>query len=361
MIHSWNNVIFHIDMDSFFASVESSKRPELKGLPLVIGSDPKSGSGRGVVSTCSYEARRFGIHSAMPISKAYRLCPDAVFLPVNSKLYKEVSDRIMRILQSYADRFEQVSIDEAYLDMSSKVCDHTTATKFATQIKNKVVETEGITCSVGVAPGKTVAKIASDHDKPNGLTIVQPTEVKQFLAPLPVAKIPGIGKKTEQILKQMHIKDIGELADADIQILMNKFGKHAISMKSIANGIDVRELKDKTEVKSISKEDTFDFDTNDVDKIDSVLMSLCEDVHRTMLRKQFLFRTVTIKVRFKDFTTYTRASTLPFTTNDLETIKKCSRDLMQEFIHKDEFRLIGVGITKLEKIDRKQTLITDFI
>ena len=214
-------VILHVDMDSFFSAVEVRETPELKGLPVIVGGGIRAEEEkekvieehdkkiRGVVSTCSYEARAYGIHSAMPLSKAYELCTDAKFLPVNMPLYKRVSGEIMVILRKYADKIEQVSIDEAFLDVSTKVRrDWNDAREYAQLIKREILEKEELTCSIGIAPNKTIAKIASDFVKPDGLTVVEQEKAKEFLAPLPVKKIPGVGPKTEEMLKQMDIEQI---------------------------------------------------------------------------------------------------------------------------------------------------------
>ncbi|MDI3485544.1 MAG: hypothetical protein PWQ50_764, partial [Methanolobus sp.] len=174
-------ITLHIDMDSFYSSVEVREKPEIRGLPVVVGSDPKGGSGRGVASTCSYEARKFGIHSGMAISKAYKLCPDAVYLRVNMKLYKEVSAEIMQTLRIFADKFQQVSVDEAYLDIGESISDYESATLLAKKIKSEIQRLHGLTCSIGVAPNKVIAKIASDFNKPNGLTVVRPEDIQDFL------------------------------------------------------------------------------------------------------------------------------------------------------------------------------------
>ena len=226
-------IILHTDMDSFFASVEIREKPELKGQPVVVGSDPKGGTGRGVVSTCSYEARKYGIHSAMPISKAYKRCPDCVFLPVNMKLYKNVSENVMNILRGFAEKFEQVSIDEAYL-VPINIRNFEDAVLCAHNIKDEVESQEGITCSVGIGPNKLIAKIASGFQKPDGLTLVKPEDVKDFLFPLPVSKIPGIGEKTTEALKLMGITKVEELANCDTQRLTEKFGKMGLWMKQVA-------------------------------------------------------------------------------------------------------------------------------
>ncbi|WP_094227226.1 DNA polymerase IV [Methanolobus psychrotolerans] len=356
-----NRITLHLDMDSFYSSVEVRERPELKELPVVVGSDPKGGNGRGVVSTCSYEAREFGIHSGMPISKAYRLCPDAVYLPVNMKLYKETSEKIMDIIRIFADRFQQVSVDEAYIDIGDSINDYESATLLAKKIKSEVKRIQGLTCSIGVAPNKVIAKIASDFNKPDGLTIVRPEEIQEFLFPLQISKIPGIGKKTQPALQEMGIETVGKLASCDVQLLISCFGKFGVVMHQLANGIDMREVKEREEVKSISNEDTFEEDISDPFEIKRSITDLSEKVHVSLLKKHFRFRTVTLKVRFEDFRTYTRAKTLHAATTDKEVIRKTSLSLMEEFIGKGRFRLLGVGVTKLERLDEKQTYLSDFL
>ncbi len=353
-------ITFHADMDSFFASVEVRERPELKGLPVVVGSDPKGGSGRGVVSTCSYEARKYGIHSAMPISQAYRLCSDAVFLPVNMKLYVGVSAKIMELLKGFADRFQQVSVDEAYLVPGPEITNFEEAALYALRIKDEVQKQEGITCSVGVGPNKLIAKIASGFQKPDGLTVVRPEDVREFLFPLPVSKIPGIGGKTADTLKSMGLNRVEELANCDVQLLSGKFGKMGLRMKQLANGLDFGEVREKESVKSISRHGTFAEDTSDPVKIIRSLDLLAESVHRSLLKNRFLFKTVTLTVRFEDFSTYTRSKTIPIWTSDIFVIKKTAMQLLSEFIGNRKLRLVGIGVTKLRERDEKQTLITDF-
>jgi DNA polymerase IV (DinB-like DNA polymerase) len=355
-----NRITMHVDMDSFYSSVEVRERPELKGLPVVVGSDPKGGKGRGVVSTCSYEARKFGIHSAMPISRAYRLCPEAVYLPVNMELYKETSDNIMEILRMFADRFQQVSVDEAYLDIGDSIEDYLSATRLASKIKDEMLRRQGLTCSVGVAPNKVIAKIASDINKPDGLTVVRPEETGSFLYPLCVSRIPGIGKKTQPLLKEIGMDTIGQLATADVQFLISRFGKYGLVMHQLANGIDLREVKEREEVKSISTEDTFDEDISDPSIIKGVFCELAGKVHADLAKKRFRFRTVSIRVRFDDFRTHTRARTLHAATNEKGPIIKVAIELMEEFIGHGRFRLLGVGVSKLEKINDRQALLSDF-
>jgi DNA polymerase IV (DinB-like DNA polymerase) len=226
--------ILLVDMDSFFSSIEMVEHPELVGLPVVVGADPKDGTGRGVVSTCSYEAREYGIRSGMPISRAYRLCPDARFLPVDMALYQTVSGRIMKILRSYAyaDKFQKVSIDEAFLDV--KADDFEDAAGIARNIKKEILAKEKLISSIGIGPNKLVAKIASNIQKPDGLTVVTPGEVQEFLDPMPVTKIPGIGKKTETTLKNMGIETIRELRTYNVRKLVSSFGKWGYQMHDLA-------------------------------------------------------------------------------------------------------------------------------
>lgn len=353
-------IVLHVDMDSFFASVESREKPELKGLPVVVGSDPKGGSGRGVVSTCSYEARNYGIHSAMPISQAYRLCPQAVFLPVNMKLYAGVSARIMEILKVSADKFQQVSVDEAYLVPGPEVRNFEEAALCALRIKDEIQKQERITCSVGVGPNKLIAKIASGFQKPDGLTVVRPEDARDFLFPLQVSRIPGIGEKTVEILNGMGITRVEELANCDIQRLSERFGKTGLQMKQKANGLDFEEVREREGVKSISRHETFEQDTGDHVRIIGSLEILAESVHDALLKHSFLFKTVTLTVRYEDFSTYTRSKTIPIWTSDIFVIKRTAIQLLSEFIGRQKLRLVGVGVTKLRIRDERQTLITDF-
>jgi len=341
-------IVFHIDMDSFFASIEMREKPELTGKPVVVGADPKGGKGRGVVSTCSYEARKYGIHSGMPISRAYKLCPTAVFLPVNFPLYIKASGEVMNILRSYAGKFQQVSIDEAYLDVSS-IGSFEAARELALRIKKEIVEKEKLTCSIDVGPNKIVAKIASDYKKPDGLTIVEPSHVREFLSPLPVRKILGIGKKTEAELKDMGINTIGQLAAFDVQLLISRFGKWGIYMHELATGIDESEVIEEECCKSISRETTFEEDTDNAEILNRTMEELAEDVHRSLLDEGFLFKTLTIKVRYKGFITRTRAHTLAHYTDDIGTIKDTSKALLKQFIDGKMVRLIGVRLSRLEK------------
>jgi len=359
-------------MDSFFSSVETVRHPELVGLPVVVGADPKEGAGRGVVSTCSYEAREYGIHSGMPISKAYRLCPDATFLPVAMALYQSVSGRIMRILRSFAhvDKFQRVSIDEAFLDVKANTLED--AIGIAREIKEEILEKEKLTCSIGIGLNKLVAKIASDMEKPDGLTVVAPDCVQEFLDPMPVTKIPGIGKKTEQMLKGIGVTTIHELREHDLRRLVSRFGKWGYRMHALACGIDGSAVEEDRTVKSVGREITFDEDTSDPDVIYDSIDALADGTHKALLNAGCLFRTVSVKVRFEGFDTHTRARSIGFMSSDPELVKRISKELVGEFIGKNKkLRLIGIRLSNLrvmgaeseigDGMGARQTSIYEFI
>ncbi len=350
-------IIFHVDMDQFFAAVEEKLKPEIRGKPVVVGADPKEGKGRGVVSTCNYEARKFGIKSAMPITKAWRLCPDAVFLPVNIPLYLQVSSRIMNILSSYADKFESWGIDEAFLDVSSRVKNFEEAKQLALKIRNDIYEKEGLTCSIGIGPNKLVAKIASDMQKPNGLTVVEEKDVKTFLDPLDIDKLLWVGKKTARKLNKLGIKTIGDLARFDPSVLTEKFGVMGTQLYLYAQGIDRSEVGLRGEVKSISRNITFEKDTSDWDLVLKVLDKLCEQVHKELRENNFLFKTVTVTVRYENFETHTHSKTLPFLTNRLEDFKKASHELLRPYLRPErKIRLIGSRVSTLVSAEKQTTL-----
>jgi DNA polymerase IV (DinB-like DNA polymerase) len=350
-------IIFHVDMDHFFTAVEEREHPEYKGKPVIVGADPKNGKGRGVVSTCNYEARSFGIKSGMPISKAWRLCPGAIYLPVNYELYTKVSDRIMSLLRKYADKFEQWGIDEAFMDVTSRVKDYSEAEALAVQIKKEIYEKEKLTCSIGIGPNKLVAKIASDIKKPNGLTVVRDGEVENFLSPLPVRKLLWVGRKTEEKLTAMGVKTIGDLARCDPTVLVETFGAMGTQMYLMAHGIDKSEVEERGKAKSISREITFEEDTSDFSFILTSLDKLSEEVYRDVSAQNLHFKTVTIKVRYENFETHTHSKTLPYITNRLQDIKKTAKELLQAYLRPDiKIRLIGVKVSNFVSAEKQKTL-----
>jgi DNA polymerase IV (DinB-like DNA polymerase) len=349
--------ILHVDLDAFFPSVEEREHPELKGKPLVVGADPKEGKGRGVVSSASYEARKFGVRSAMPISRAWKLCPHCIYLRPHFDLYIKASSNIMRILKNNADKFEQGGIDEAYLDISSRVKDFDEAGELARRLMEEVREGEKLTCSIGVAPNKLVAKIASDYRKPYGLTIVRDEEVRAFLSSLPVRKIPGVGPKTESRLKELKIETVGDLAAANPEMLTRLFGVWGARLHEYANGIDRSEVVEEYEIKSIGREVTFEEDTDDADAIVGVLDELAEEVHGELIDNAFLFKTITIKVRYQHFDTHTRAKSLLFPTDDLDILKNTAKRLMAPHLRGNKkIRLIGLRASNLVRGSRRDQM-----
>jgi DNA polymerase IV (DinB-like DNA polymerase) len=350
-------IILHIDMDHFFTAIEERENPEYRGKPVIVGADPKGGRGRGVVSTCNYEARKFGVKSGMPISKAWKLCPDAIYLPVNYELYTKVSKEVMGILRIYADKFEQWGIDEAFLDVTSRVKDYSEAEALARQIKREIYEREKLTCSIGIGPNKLVAKIASDFQKPDGLTIVKEEETQKFLAPLPVRKLLWVGRKTEQKLKLMGIKTIGDLAKCDPTVLAEAFGSIGTQLYLMANGIDRSEVEEKSKIKSISRDTTFEEDISDFNIVLKTLEKLSEEIHKELLEQQLYFRTVTVRVRYEDFETHTHSKTIPFITNRLQDLEKTAKELIQTYLKPErKIRLVGLRVSNFTSAEKQKTL-----
>ena len=338
-----NPVIAHIDMDAFFAAIEQRDRPELRGKPVVVGAHPKGGTGRGVVSTCSYEARRYGIHSAMPISQAFKRCPQAAYLPVDGKKYKQVSDEVFTVLENFTPDIEPVSIDEAFLDLTGVWHLHGSPRAVAERIKDSIKTRLALTASIGIAPVKMLAKIASDYCKPDGLLEIAPGDVFGFLWPLPVERLWGVGPKAKQALNGLGLKTVGQLAAVDREFLYKRFGEQGLHLWDLANGRDPRTVGGADEAKSISNEHTFDVDTVDPQEISRTLLYLCEKVSRRLRKEGLKGKTLSVKVRLPGFKTYTRARTLTERTNYVETLYQEAQKLLAEFVRqKVPVRLIGV-------------------
>ncbi|MCW4031087.1 MAG: DNA polymerase IV [Candidatus Bathyarchaeota archaeon] len=351
-------IIFHMDMDHFYTAVEELEHPEYKGKPVIVGANPKEGKGRGVVSTSNYEARKAGIRSGMPISRAWRLCPEAIYLPPNFPKYIKLSNEIMQIARKYADKFEQWGIDEAFLDVSSRVKDYYEAEAFAKQLKREIKEKKRLTCSIGIGPNKLIAKIASDYRKPDGLTVVKESEAEAFLAPLPVRKLLWVGRKTEAKLKKIGITTIGELAHYNPALLAETFGVMGTQIYLSAHGIDRSEVETRTEVKSVSHEITFEEDTNDFEAVLKALDALSEKVAKKVVRQKLFFKTVTVKLRYENFETHTHSKTLGHTTNSLQHLKKTARELLKVYLKKHrKIRLIGVRISNFVKGEKQKKLV----
>jgi DNA polymerase-4 len=333
-------------MDAFFAAVEEQRHPELRGKPVVIGGsgDPTK---RGVVSTASYEARKYGIHSALPLRTAYNLCPEAVFLPVDYEEYSRVSGIIKTALKEMSSIMEDVGIDEAFLDISEI---DKTPDEIAQEIKERIKEETGLTCSIGVASNKLLAKIASDMQKPDGLTIIAEKDIEERIWPLPVRKLWGVGPKTEASLKNIGINTIGELALMPVDRLVETYGpSYGHYLHEASRGIDESPLVTHWEPKSISRETTFQTDTINWQTIAKTIAELAEQVVDDIKQKGYKARTVTLKVRFSDFKTYTRAKTLNEPTDSIEDIRKAAFGCLKRIELKMKVRLIGVRITQFEK------------
>jgi DNA polymerase IV (DinB-like DNA polymerase) len=356
-------IIGHLDMDAFFAAIEERDHPELKGRPLVVGADPAGGQGRGVVSTANYPARVYGIHSAMPISKAWQLAeaarrrgqPATVFVRGSHRKYGEVSGRIMAILHHYAPVVEEASIDEAYFDLSF-TGSYDRAASLARQIKAAILGQERLTASIGIGPNKMVAKIASDFQKPDGLTLVTPEEAEAFLAPMAVRKIPGIGPKTEQTLARLGVRTVKDLKRFTPEELQEKFGKWGPSLYERIRGRHDSPLVTEWEPKSVGEQETFVQDSRDLEFIFSRLWELSREVHRRFTAGGFqTYRTVVVTVRFADFETSTRSYTLPQPAGSPRTLTFHAMKLLMPFLDRREnprqklIRLIGVRVEKLRK------------
>lgn len=325
----------------------------------MVGADPRGGYGRGVVCTCSYEARNCGIHSAMPISRAYRLCPDAIFVPPDFSLYEEVSSRVMNILQRYSGRFEQAGIDEAYLDLTP-TGSFERAGESAGRLKGEIWKAESLTCSVGIATGRVLAKIASDYKKPDGLTAILPGEAREFLAPLPVEKIPGIGKKTAGELHGLGIYLIGDLASADIQRLIGKYGRSIAILQSVARGEDESGIVPRTGFRSVSREVTFDQDSSDTALFMATLDTLAEELS-SWCAGEITFRTISVKLRYEGFSTRTRARTFTRHIEGTRIIRDTAWDLFRDLYDGRNVRLIGIRLSGIRSGDRKQKCIGEFL
>ena len=341
--------IVHVDMDAFFAAVEQRDNPSLRGKPVIIGAPPREGAGRGVVSTCSYEAREFGVHSAMPISRAWRACPHGIYITPHISKYAAESKKIMSILASFSPVIEQVSIDEAFLDCSGTEHLFGDSRALGRSIKEAILKESGLTASVGIASNKSVAKIASDLEKPDGLVICPQGEEASFLAPLPVKRLWGAGPKTVERLEKMGITTIGELAAFSEEGLTRYFGRWGAHLRQMALGIDPRSLETGSERKSISEERTFSTDTGDTELLEKMLLSLSQDVAAALRRKKMKARTVSLKLRFSDFTTITRSRTLQRYFDDTVTLHHTVRDLFRSAPRPRKVRLIGVGVSGMEE------------
>ena len=348
--------IMHIDLDAFFVSVEQAQNPDLKGKPVVVGGKPDR---RGVVASASYEARRFGLYAGMPLATASRLCPQAIFIEGNFHKYRDASQKFMAILADFSPYLEPLGLDEAYLNATGFESIHGTIRQMAVVIKQRIKEELSICASIGIASGKVVAKIASELSKPDGLLEVPTGKERSFLKLLPVAKLPGIGKKSERILKGLGINTIGQLAALPLSVLKSHFGAVSELIHNHANGIDDREVEPPGEAKSISRETTFGKDTRDSSFLKATLRYLSERVGSDLRQKGKLARCVTLKLRYADFTTITRQHTLSQASDTDQTIFDTGSNLLRKELsgEKQAVRLIGIGVSNLVEAGRQLEML----
>ncbi len=342
-------MILHIDMDCFFAQVEERENPRFRGIPLIIGSDPKDGSGRGVVSTSNYEARKFGIYSGMPISKAYKANKEAIFLPVNQNLYQKTSQRIFKIIELFSKDYQPVSLDEAYLDIKKIAKNYSEARKVAEKLKELILRKENLTCSVGVAQNKMIAKIASESDKPNGLVVVKPKDSFKFISEKKIKEIPGIGPKTELQLeellqkKNLKVKDVRALSENQL----NSLGKKGSDIYQKVRGIDGSSIELKRKPKSVGKEKTFEEDTSDSKKIIETFKKLTKEVFLISEKEKLDIEKITVICRFDNFKTITKQISFFAQKLDEGFIYKKGVKLLLRILTKNyrPIRLIGIRVS----------------
>ncbi len=357
----WSHVILHIDLDSFFASVHIKKHPYLRGFPVIIGSDPR---GRGVVSTCSYEARAFGIHSAMPISQAYRRCPQGVYICSRSEIsfstYHEESEDVMRVIQRFSDKFQQAGLDEAYIDATNIWQTYGPSPLSIAEAIQKEIQTQlSLPVSVGVAETKSIAKIASDLNKPNGITVIHNSELKENLYHLPIIKIVGVGKKTEQLIQNKGIKTIGHVANMSREKAFLLLGEHGLYLRKVTLGKNYREVGYlRGGRKSISSERTFSKDQNDWNFIEKEVRKIVSKLTKRLCENNLLTRTVSIKIRFQGFETYSRSFSFHNFLSDEKVIFNTAINLLEEFRSSSKkVRLVGVRVASLKSGKRQLSLM----
>jgi DNA polymerase-4 len=332
-------------MDCFYAAVHIRDDPTLVGRPVVVGGNPDS---RGVVAAANYEARRYGIHSALPAAQARRLCPDTVFLKPEFRRYRAESEAIFAIYRLFTPIIQPLSLDEAYLDVTDHLGEFGSATAIAHEIRRRVLDERGLTVSVGVAPNKLIAKIASDYDKPDGLTVVKPTQIEDFLAPLPVRRLHGVGPAGERALRDLGVETVAELRRLSLDRLMERFGSWGRTLYNSARGDDQRPVHVEQIRKSLSTEHTFDTDIDSEGTINEILESMAAEVSEGLHKREISACTITIKARYPDFTTVTRSHTLQAPTSEADTISAIARELIRSTeAFTRSVRLLGVGASNL--------------
>ena len=350
--------ILHVDMDAFFAQIEERENPQFRGKPIVVGADPKNGNGRGVVSTANYEARKYGIKSAMPISWAWRACPTAIFLPANGEFYAKVSEKIMAIINQYSPKIQITSLDEAYLDLSFLIPEsgelaiaYRNAGELAKKLKVEILEKEKLLCTVGIGPNKMIAKMATNSVKPNGLRIILAEQVMDFLADLDIEELPWVGPKTAVVLRRLGAKKINDLRRLSKETLKKQFGIAGETIYERSFGVDEEEVVSEKEIKSIGKEHTFEKDTRDPKIIFDVFENLIKEVYRELKNYAFSFKTITVVCRFSGFETHTKAKTLKTAASDQRFLEKEAKKLLLRFLLENPkpIRLVGLRLSSFSE------------
>ena len=351
-------MILHCDMDAFYASVEEREQPELVGKPVIVGGTPEK---RGVVSAANYVARKFGVHSAMPAATAHRLCPHGIFLPPRISFYAEVSRQIREIFERFTPLVEPISLDEAFLDVTGSEHLFGSAAEIGRKIKQVVREETKLVVSVGVAPNKFLAKIASDLEKPDGFVVVEAEKVQEFLDPLPVERLWGVGKQSSKVFQRLGIRTIAQLRQWPIETLKNRFGSPGEHLWQLARGIDDRSVVSEREAKSISHETTFEQNIDDEEVLAAWLLDLTEQVGWRLRRHGLRGRTVHLKVRFADFSLITRSQTLPEPTNITQELWQAAEDMLRHRLPKNHLpvRLVGMGVSGFDETGLRQGLLFD--
>ncbi len=346
-------MILHVDMDAFYASVEQRDNPALRGKPVIVGG---SAQGRGVVSAASYEARQFGVHSAMPASQAVRLCPQGIFVKPRMQHYAAISKQIREIMFGFSSLVEPIALDEAFIDVSGSVRLFGPADSIARQIKQSIKQQTGLIASAGVAPNKYLAKVASDLDKPDGLVIVDPETINQFLDPLEITRIWGVGRACERKFAGMGVRTIGQLRALPLETLQRSFGVNAEHFWQLARGIDGRSVVPDRESKSVSHETTFHSDINQREILEAWLLELVDQVARRMRRYQIRGRTIQLKIRFSDFHTITRAQTLAEPTWQTRELWETAKHILVKALEPQHrpVRLLGAGVSNLSTREARQ-------
>ncbi len=350
--------ILHVDMDAFYASIEERDHPELQGQPIIIGGRAEH---RGVVSAANYPARKFGVHSAMPMKTARQRCPQAHFFPVRMSDYAEVSQSLQKIFRKYTPLVEPLSLDEAFLDVSGSQLLFGNGREIAASIKQEVRHSLQLIASVGVAPNKFLAKIASDADKPDGLVVVEPDKIQEFLDPLPVSRVWGIGKMATQRFNRLGIQTISQVRVLEPKILTELFGEQGLHLWNLSQGLDERAVIPERQAKSISRETTFSSDVNDLEILRIILMDLVEDVSRRLRKNKLRGKTIQLKIRYDDFSTFTRSITVSQPTDLTREIEQSALLMLDQKLPERplSIRLIGVGVTGFQSGSQHQKSLFD--